>query len=108
MPRQKLRSKKGSFSIRKNDTTHPSVMVSAAELGEVVGIDRSGKFIGSDIGTKWISRKRDPDPELDNAGGRGLPAIRASARLASPCVKRRSRWPSRQRLNDTRRRSAPV
>jgi hypothetical protein len=68
MPRQKLRSKKGSFSIRKNDTTHASVMVSAAELGEVVGIDRSGKFIGSDIGTKWISRKRDPDPELDNAG----------------------------------------
>jgi hypothetical protein len=39
MPRQKLRSPKSSISIRKSDTTHDSVVVSAAELGEVVGID---------------------------------------------------------------------
>jgi hypothetical protein len=38
MPRRKLRSPKSSFSIRKNDSTHEEV-VSAAELGEVVGID---------------------------------------------------------------------
>jgi hypothetical protein len=39
MPRQKLRSQKSSISIRKSDATHDSVVVSAAELGEVVGID---------------------------------------------------------------------
>jgi excisionase family DNA binding protein len=38
MPRQKLRSQKSSISTRKSDTTH-EVVVSAAELGEVVGID---------------------------------------------------------------------
>jgi hypothetical protein len=39
MPRQKLRSQKSSISIRKTDPTHDSVVVSAAELAEVVGIE---------------------------------------------------------------------
>jgi hypothetical protein len=39
MPRQKLRSPKSSISIRKSDTSHDSVVVTAVELGEVVGID---------------------------------------------------------------------
>jgi hypothetical protein len=39
MPRQKLRSRKSSISMRKSDTTHASAVVSAAELGEVAGID---------------------------------------------------------------------
>lgn len=38
MPSQKLRSQKSSFFMRKNDMPH-EVVVSAAELAEVVGID---------------------------------------------------------------------
>jgi hypothetical protein len=51
-------------------------------------------------------KKRDPDPGGSNPRGSGPPCLSRRNRLASPCDKRRSRRPSRQHFDDTRRRTA--